>query len=127
MPGPVGGFDGCIRLIREGAAAVGCADDILQELSWVLRKEAGVEIDPSAFESPPPPKPAPEQAAPPAWGPAERSLLDALPEDGERIHVDSLVRRLDLPVAEVSRLLLDLELEGAVRQWPGMYYSREVA
>jgi len=49
-------------------------------------------------------------------------LLDALTEDG-KTHIDTLIQALESDSAAVSRRLLVLELQGLVRQWPGMYYS----
>lgn len=51
------------------------------------------------------------------------SLLSTM-EDGAVVHVDELAERLDWDVSRVSRVLLLLEMEGLVKQWPGMRYSK---
>ena len=69
-------------------------------------------------------------AAPPARAeiPADlsgeaRAVLDLL--DGcERLHIDAVIRGLGAETASVSALLMELEITGLVKQWPGMYYSR---
>lgn len=51
------------------------------------------------------------------------SLLATL-EDEAVVHVDELAERLEWDVSRVSRVLLLLEMEGLVKQWPGMRYSK---
>lgn len=52
-----------------------------------------------------------------------RAVLDLL--DGcERLHIDAVIRGLGAETASVSALLMELEITGLVKQWPGMYYSR---
>ncbi|TVM33058.1 DNA-processing protein DprA [Oceanidesulfovibrio marinus] len=51
------------------------------------------------------------------------SLLSTM-EDGAVVHVDELAERLEWDVSRVSRVLLLLEMEGLVKQWPGMRYSK---
>jgi len=52
--------------------------------------------------------------------PVERSLLDVL--TGEPLHIDEMVRQLELPAASVSSALALLELKGMARHVGGMHY-----
>ena len=56
-----------------------------------------------------------------AAAPRER-LLAILGGKGA-VHVDTLAQELELPVAELSALLVGLELLGAVRRLPGARYE----
>ncbi|EPR39350.1 DNA protecting protein DprA [Desulfovibrio sp. X2] len=51
-----------------------------------------------------------------------RALLDLLSGAG-RMHIDAMTRALGLAAGEACGLLVELEVKGLVRQWPGMYYS----
>jgi DNA processing protein len=61
---------------------------------------------------------------PASVGDEGRSLLEAM-DDEATVHVDELAERLDWDVSRVSRVLLVLEMEGLVYQWPGMRYSKQ--
>jgi len=45
-----------------------------------------------------------------------------LSADG-KLHIDTLIQSLGVDSSAISRRLLVLEMQGLVRQWPGMYYS----
>ncbi len=97
---------GTHRLIQQGAHLVQSTADILEELSWT-RACISDPVDTAL------PSPLTEP---------ERRLLDALdvyPRD-----IDALVRTTGLTVAEIHGLLLQLELQGLVRQVPGQQYER---
>ncbi len=163
LPGPVHlpTFEGCHRLIKEGALLVQGGGDILEVLAPRLTEYLG-RTPPRASQGPPggsggglrerpaparrplppslppermPPKsadavapapPPPEPAAPPPedLSDLERLLLSAF-RDGEKRHLDDLGRELGLASQMVSRALVQLELRGLVRKWPGMYYGLE--
>ncbi len=117
LPGPVGKptFTGCHALIRQGGCLVSCADDILQELRYLLgpdmfpvKKRMGSQNDHVATVE--------------NLGKNGKRVADAL-ADGERLHIDQIGRLASLSSGDVSRILVDLEIRGLVRQWPGMYYS----
>ena len=96
-------------LIRQGAHLVRHVDDILEALAWnqvgwgpvaaPLNEGAGVELS------------GPERLL---W-----EVLEAYAQD-----IDSLVRRTGLSVVELHPLLLQLELQGRIRQLPGQLYER---
>jgi DNA processing protein len=73
--------------------------------------------------STPPPQQQPQRELPENLTDEERALLSLLSIDG-KLHIDTLIQNLGADCAAVSRRLLVLEMQGLVRQWPGMYYSR---
>ena len=102
---------GCHRLIREGAKLVETADDILGELaplaSHLLNEhhenvEFEKETDPGTEE--------------------HQNLLNAMGFDP--VSVDELLPRSGLTIAELSSMLLILELEGRIEKLPGGRYAR---
>lgn len=72
-------------------------------------------------------------SAPPATPPIPKALPENLTDDEKvllsslsaesKAHIDSLIQSLGWESHVVSRKLLVLEMQGLVRQWPGMYYS----
>jgi hypothetical protein len=80
------------------------------------RQERGIRASnqsvPSALEPPPPP---------PTLEPQHQRVYDALTE---RKHADELARALDLPVGDLARLLMQLEMKKVVRRLPGNLYER---
>jgi len=107
---------GCHSLIRQGAKLVEEAADILVELAPQLR----LDIEPAAA-----PTPSVSGAADPRLtGEDEsyRKLLDAL--DFSPVSISQLADRCQLTAAELSSMLLVLELEGFVEALPGGRYAR---
>jgi len=146
LPGPLGQptFAGCHKLIKQGAALVESAEDIIRTLRFQFAAELAAV--PSALpvqDQPPaaprsaatrfaPQRPAVGQPTPQPQAPQElpqnltdeeRALMALLSADG-KLHIDTLIQGLGADCAAVSRRLLVLEMQGLVRQWPGMYYSR---
>lgn len=120
VPGPVDSpaSAGCLELIRKGARLVRTADDVLEDLRGLATTDptpAGGRREPAdAGRSPVPPP------LPPLDGQQQR-LFEALA--GKR-HADELARELELPVGELSRTLMQLELKKLVRRLPGNFYER---
>jgi DNA processing protein len=106
---------GCHLLIREGAKLVEEAGDVLVELAPQLQEE-GVTLAPA------PPSPETADSAPVTHDPAYEKLLSALAFSPTPIA--DICARVNLTTAEVSSMLLLLELEGLVEALPGGRYSR---
>jgi len=110
---------GCHRLIRDGARLVETPADVAEALAPLARQlgcELAARLDAAA--------PAPDAAAPDGWhgDPAYRRLLDALGHDPAAL--DELSSRTGQGAAELSSMLLMLELEGVVEGLPGNRYQR---
>jgi len=99
---------GCHRLIRQGAKLVETAQDILEELGPL----AQVTQQPSARPTTIAANLSPEQAA----------LLELIGYDP--VDMDTLIMRSGLTAAELSSMLLHMELHGQVEARPGGRYQR---
>lgn len=104
VPGSILSEDaaGCNRLLRDGAAVVTEARDILETLQLdelAEKQEARVLLPANA---------------------AEATMLQQL--SAEPVHLDELSRRAALPVATVSSTLVMMELKGMVRQVAPLQY-----
>jgi DNA processing protein len=103
---------GSNRLIKEGAKLIESAQDILDEILPQVdaRQRATLRIDDALVDARAP------------LGKAETVVHDALSYDAQSI--DQVIERTGLSAAEVSALLLSLELNGRIRQLPGQQYIR---
>jgi DNA processing protein len=54
--------------------------------------------------------------------PEQRAVHRLLEDDGP-LHVDTLARRTGWAASKISSTLLFMELQGIVKQLPGMYYA----
>lgn len=109
---------GCHRLIREGAKLVESADHVLEELGGLLAVARA-----NAPDAPPRATQAHASHDAPERDGDYARLLAALGWD--TLGVDALVDRSGLTAAEVSSMLLILELEGAVQPVAGGRYQRQ--
>lgn len=110
---------GCHRLIRQGAALVEDAREVLAALAPVaagladaLRARLAADVAPAVPSRP--------DAAP--ADPDHARVLDALGHDP--VAIDTLVARTGLTVAQLSSILLLLELQGLVAGEHGRYVRR---
>ncbi|NLZ92678.1 MAG: DNA-protecting protein DprA [Firmicutes bacterium] len=92
---------GCHRLLKEGAEVCETAADVLLALGKNSLKETAAAVELT-----------PKQAA----------VLTVL--EFEPVHFDQLVALSGLPAAELSGLLLELELAGFLKKMVGNYYLR---
>jgi DNA processing protein len=106
---------GCHHLIRQGAKLVEEAADILVELAPLLGAELRLTAPPAAPSASP-------AASWPIADPAYRNLLSEM--GFSPISIADLSGRCQLTTAELSSMLLVLELEGLVEALPGGRYSR---
>lgn len=138
VPGPIDSDDyiGTNSLIKNGASAVTCAEDILTaygasppsaapgqpapaERPWMRRpplRETGKDSRPVPAAAP---KDRPAPAAPDDPGGA---VLAAM---GQGAHQDEIIERTGLPADTVLTALTMLELQGLVAQRPGNYYEKQ--
>jgi DNA processing protein len=99
---------GSNRLIKQGAKLVDCVEDILEELP-------GYE---SASKEPGHHTPALRTFS---LTPKEAAIYELLARSP--LHIDDIIAQTELTAAEVSSMLLHLELKGAVQPLPGTHYS----
>jgi DNA processing protein len=94
---------GTNRLIKQGAKLVETAEDILEDLP----QQSGL-----CATAPPLPRTA--------FSPQEATIFSLL--SANTLHIDEIAARSALTVAEVSAILLRLELIGIVSQLPGKHF-----
>lgn len=107
------------RLIREGAKLVETAQDIFEELVDTLGARLRQADDPLI---PPPDHPGLADARTILLDPEQQKILDCLGFDPQS--ADTLIATSGLTPAEVSSILLMLELAGHVTTLPGGLYVR---
>ena len=109
VPGSIQSFKstGTHTLIKQGAKLVENAPDILEEISNVF----------------PPPQPAANRSTPalPDLTPEELLVVGSL--EPYPVHIDDLIRKIDLEPGKISGALLQLELKGVVLQSAGKLFS----
>ena len=112
VPGEVGSSRsrGAHRLIRQGAKLVETVDDIVEEIAPQLLRSGK-----AAHPAPP--------ALPPHASDGARKIFALLQENS--LHVDQVIEQTGMATAQVLEILLDLELQGLLRQSPGKVYSAE--
>ncbi len=132
-PGPPGApeYAGSQALLQDGAKAVTCGEDVLEEyvlrFSWPGRAEPILPVYEGLFDNIPlPPKkkePVGALADPgqPDSAPCQR-LLEAL--GTELLPLGELEQRTGLPVSKLLGMLTELELDGQVVSAPGKRYRR---
>ena len=113
VPGEVGSSRsrGAHRLIRQGAKLVESVDDIIEEIAPQLLDRTG-----SATQRAP--RVLPQNASD-----AARTIFALLQEN--TLQVDQVIERTGMSAAQVLETLLDLELQGLLRQLPGKIYRAE--
>jgi DNA processing protein len=115
VPGSIHSFKstGTHRLIKQGAKLVEKADDIIEELIHLLPPLANPQHNPSSAFSQRPIDLTKE----------ERKILQSL--EPYPMHIDEVVRKLNMPPGKVAGLMLQLELKGLVNQSTGQFFSRK--
>jgi DNA processing protein len=96
--------EGTNRLLRDGARAVMCAGDILDDLDLGRRRE----------------QVAVQQAFP--MSEAERRIMSLLTTEPQ--HIDELITAANLSISEGAALLTQMELQGFVRNLGAQHYAR---
>jgi DNA processing protein len=100
-------------LIKQGAKLVESIDDIIEEclpqLEAAFREQLMVRVSVQA-------------GRPTCLNETEAQVYDLL--SWEPIHIDDLIEKSGVPAADLSGLLLSMELKGFLRQLPGPSYIR---
>jgi DNA processing protein len=114
VPGEVGSSRsrGAHRLIRQGAKLVETVDDIVEEIAPQLLPRLTGHAAQAAL-----------RLLPPHASDGARKIFALLQENS--LHVDQVIEQTGLAAAQVLEILLDLELQGLLRQSPGKVYSAE--
>jgi len=127
VPGEVGASRsrGTHRLIRQGAKLVETAADIIEEIAPQLETAADImeETAPQLLNRARLGATGAQRALP-QQARAEARRVFALLQEGSA-QIDEVIERSGLSPAEVSEVLLDLELQGYVRQLAGKRYTVE--
>ena len=113
VPGEVGSSRsrGAHRLIRQGGKLVEGVDDIIEEIAPQL-------LDRTSSATQREPRVLPQTASD-----AARTIFALLQEN--TLQVDQVIERTGISAAQVLETLLDLELQGLLRQLPGKIYRAE--
>lgn len=104
---------GTNALIKDGAMLVDCAEDILADYRLLPNTGTKVKIENvSLFDA----LPADE---------AERAntVLKAI-DGGAALTVEEILMRVNLPLATLSGIILNLQISGLIREQPGQRYTR---
>jgi DNA processing protein len=113
IPGSIHSFKstGTHTLIKQGAKLVEHAQDVMEELSYII--EAPHETDKTSHE-------IMERTS--RLSSEESLVFEAL--GAYPVHIDNLARTLSMKPGKLSSILLQLELKGIVHQSPGKLFSR---
>jgi DNA processing protein len=100
-------------LIQQGAKLVGNVEDIITEFAHRIHSEAmGPHGVPQSENS----------GAENALTTSGRTVFEAI--GAYAVHVDDLIRRLDMDAGELGAILVQLELRGMIRREPGNHFVR---
>ena len=137
---------GTHKLINDGAKLINTVDDLLNELSpYVLNQiqsQASPVVRVPDMEAEPPQASPVEKGdtklvstqassearqpvstpPPPDLTPDEKTIFDAIEVPSS--HIDTIVRATQLPIGQISSVLLMLELKGVVQQLPGKQFTK---
>lgn len=100
--------EGTYKLIKEGAAVVTKAEDILNQLNWEIQtgfKVVNTDIEPEYEDN-------------------EKKIFSIL--DLEPKSFDSILKETNISVDELMMALTSLELTGAVKQLPGQQFVKNL-
>ncbi len=98
------------KLLRQGAALVESAQDVVE----ALFSRTDVSVQPSVFE----------MQEPEDLSDIARTVLDGI--DPDPVPMDVLCESLGVDAGRLAGVLLDLELRGLIRQYPGKMFGRVI-
>lgn len=124
VPGNItsGSSKGTNRLIKQGAALIEHADDVLNAISSEIRRELQQETQPEL----PLLASSPKSSVPPlplALTPLEEKILELIPT--EPIHIDEIAMQTQTASGTVSATLMMLEMKNLIRQLAGKMFVRQ--
>ena len=113
VPGSIQSFKstGTHTLIKQGAKLVEHAQDIMDELSHMIKTP--VEKNKSADN---------KTKIISQLSPDERLVFESI--EPYPVHIDDIARKLSIEAGRLSSILLQLELKGIVQQSPGKFFSK---
>ena len=113
VPGNIHSFksSGTHSLIKQGAKLVERAGDIIEEISELMTDGGKIEDS----------KKSDHESAPPELSLEESTVYKNL--EARPVHIDELVRKISIEPGKLSSILLQLELKGLVKQFPGKLFS----
>jgi len=116
VPGPAGSSRsrGPHRLIRQGAKLVENVADVIEEIAPQLAAAPSPPCDPS-------PETAMQPDGSSLLGGAAGEILRDL--EAGPLQVDDVIERTGLSPQQVSQMLLEMELQGLLKQLPGQRYA----
>lgn len=137
---------GTHKLIDNGAKLINTVDDLFEALPQHALNQAFIPAsspvpdteterprEPSVAKKVPQPsasRPSSEKSEPahviplPDLTPDEKTVFDAIEVPSS--HIDTLVRATQLPISQISSVLLMLELKGVVQQLPGKQFAKNI-
>ncbi|MEP5090636.1 MAG: DNA-processing protein DprA [Paracoccaceae bacterium] len=107
---------GCNMLIRDGAALVRSAADILEAVAPMANQSSAKEPELPLPQTPLPTQPAQERSLKEVAALHNQILARLSPSP---LAEDQLIRDLDTPARSVAPVLVDLELDGKIKRQPG--------
>jgi DNA processing protein len=112
IPGPIDSpaSAGTHELLRKGAKLARHAGDILEELQGITPLIATGQTETHS------------QEPPPGLDDRQRQIWDFL--GTQRQNVDDIARTMNLPVPELTRILMVLEMKKVIKRLPGNQYER---
>ena len=124
VPGNItsGSSKGTNRLIKQGAALIEHADDVLNAISSEIRRELQQETQPELPLS----ASSPKSSVPPlplALTPLEEKILELIPT--EPVHIDEIAIQTQTASGTVSATLMMLEMKNLIRQLAGKMFVRQ--
>jgi DNA processing protein len=113
VPGEVGASRsrGAHRLIRQGAKLVETVDDIVEEIAPQLLERSGKTLS------------APRRTLPQNLGDEFQRIFGLFQE--RPLQIDEVIESSGCSASRVSEILLELELQGYIKQLPGKKYTTE--
>jgi DNA processing protein len=109
VPGEVGSSRsrGAHQLIRQGAKLVERVEDIIEEIAPQLISSTGFTV-------------RPQRVLPPSMSGEARQVFELLAE--RPLHIDDIIQTSGVSSAKAAEILLELELQGLLKQLPGKRY-----